>query len=378
MNRRVLIISIASVLGIALIAGIVWLVLANPFASQQVEGETPAPSGIVVLPSTSSIPLEPSSSPQPSDGPIAFQGICPDTWVGQTDTDTDGLPDAVESTYGTDANVVDTDGDGYTDSEEVRNGYHPLEATSSKRLDSDVDGLLDNEECIWQTDAFNPDSDDDGFQDGSEVSNGYDPTKTGDGTGNDRIGSPPSTPPVGGGFATPFPTQPPVATTRPPVNNPGQPTPIPRQLSTAPLQISLVSFSQLRITSATAPADIKTYLTQVDGLRPQELADGQAISSAIQSAAAGNVEQLASVRSQIGQFSAALKGVSTPKPAQEYHQLYVSLIDFTVQQLATIEQNATGDQAKAAQAVLNIQNTLPSYVTRLSSLRQAVEGASNQ
>ena len=149
-------------------------------------------------------------------------------------------------------------------------------------------------------------------------------------------------------------------------------------LSQTPLEVALIPFAQLNITISTASADVKTYLTQIDGLRPQELSDGTAITSAIQSAATGNVAALAQVRTRIQQFVTSLKGVPTPRPAQEYQQLYVSLLDFTVQRLQTIEQHATGDQQKAAQAVLDIQNTLPSYVNRLTSLRQQVEGVANQ
>ena len=42
------------------------------------------------------------------------------------DTDEDGLPDEMETAYGTDPNNPDTDGDGYKDGEEVKNGYDPL------------------------------------------------------------------------------------------------------------------------------------------------------------------------------------------------------------------------------------------------------------
>ena len=44
----------------------------------------------------------------------------------ELDTDQDGLSDADESTYGTDPNNPDTDGDGYLDGPEVESGYNPL------------------------------------------------------------------------------------------------------------------------------------------------------------------------------------------------------------------------------------------------------------
>lgn len=267
--------------------------------------------------------------------------------------------------YGTDADASDTDGDGYADGEEVRAGYDPL---SAARLDSDSDGLLDNEECIWGTDVFDPDSDSDGFQDGAEVANGYDPTIKGDGNGSDKLSLP--------AIATPVPA-PPTSGTGSAFATP-TPAPVTPSLSQAPVQVTLIPFAQLKITSAAAPADVKAYLAQIDGLRPQELSDGTAITNAIQNAASGNVAALSQVRTRIQQFVTALKGVPTPTPAQNYHQLYVSLLDFTVQRLQVIEQNATGDQQKAAQAVLDIQNTLPSYVNQLTSLRQQVEGVTNQ
>ncbi len=43
-----------------------------------------------------------------------------------TDSDDDGLPDALEGALGTDKNNPDTDGDGYNDKDEIINGYNPL------------------------------------------------------------------------------------------------------------------------------------------------------------------------------------------------------------------------------------------------------------
>lgn len=41
------------------------------------------------------------------------------------DTDKDGLPDQLETIYGTNPNKADTDGDGFIDSEEIEKGYNP-------------------------------------------------------------------------------------------------------------------------------------------------------------------------------------------------------------------------------------------------------------
>jgi len=42
------------------------------------------------------------------------------------DSDQDGLPDYIEKILGTDKNNSDTDGDSYTDFDEIKNGYNPL------------------------------------------------------------------------------------------------------------------------------------------------------------------------------------------------------------------------------------------------------------
>lgn len=44
----------------------------------------------------------------------------------ELDNDQDGLPDYIEKVLGTDINNSDTDGDGYGDFEEIKNGYNPL------------------------------------------------------------------------------------------------------------------------------------------------------------------------------------------------------------------------------------------------------------
>ena len=44
----------------------------------------------------------------------------------ELDSDQDGLPDYIEKVLGTDLNNSDTDGDSYSDFEEIKNGYNPL------------------------------------------------------------------------------------------------------------------------------------------------------------------------------------------------------------------------------------------------------------
>lgn len=49
------------------------------------------------------------------------------------DSDNDGLPDDLETIYGTDPQNPDTDGDSYNDAQEIENGYNPL---GTGRLDT--------------------------------------------------------------------------------------------------------------------------------------------------------------------------------------------------------------------------------------------------
>ena len=72
---------------------------------------------------------------------------------GDEDFDSDGLSNAGEIILGTDLRSADTDGDGINDGDE----------------DSDRDGLSDGDEVTRGTDPFNVDTDDDGWHDGAEV-----------------------------------------------------------------------------------------------------------------------------------------------------------------------------------------------------------------
>lgn len=95
-----------------------------------------------------------------------------DDWSDAPDSDGDGLPDALECTYGTLVDVGDTDGDGLSDGEEVL-----VHMTDPFELDTDSDGLGDGDE-LWgnnPTDPNDPDSDDDGALDGEEYWSGTDP-----------------------------------------------------------------------------------------------------------------------------------------------------------------------------------------------------------
>jgi LPXTG-site transpeptidase (sortase) family protein len=93
------------------------------------------------------------------------------------DRDGDGIPDYLEtSLFGTDPMNPDTDGDGYSDWEEILNGYDPL-SHSREKVDLDGDWLKDE----WEINRYgtNPrlaDTDGDGVNDGEEIAAGSSPT----------------------------------------------------------------------------------------------------------------------------------------------------------------------------------------------------------
>jgi lipoprotein-anchoring transpeptidase ErfK/SrfK len=103
------------------------------------------------------------------------------TAFGQVDSDQDGLIDSLEIQYGTDPNLADTDGDGYADKAEVDAGYSPRhgESVRLEDVDSDNDGLHDAFEIAFGTQVLNTDTDGDGYTDGTEIKNGFDPNQGG-------------------------------------------------------------------------------------------------------------------------------------------------------------------------------------------------------
>jgi len=97
---------------------------------------------------------------------------------GQMDTDKDGILDQDElKIYKTNPENSDTDGDGYNDWQELNNGYSPLDANPIKLEDADYDNdsLSDRMELNFHTDLSKDDTDGDGYTDGQEIQNGYDP-----------------------------------------------------------------------------------------------------------------------------------------------------------------------------------------------------------
>lgn len=96
------------------------------------------------------------------------------------DSDRDRVSDDDENfVYYTNPNNPDTDGDGYTDYEELMNDYSPHAiGLRLDQYDFDDDGLNDKFERLLGTDIGNPDTDGDGFLDGTEFYYGYDPTNS--------------------------------------------------------------------------------------------------------------------------------------------------------------------------------------------------------
>lgn len=104
-------------------------------------------------------------------------GIGPALAQGLVDADADGLHDAWEtSVFGTNPASKDTDGDGYDDLTEIKNGFDPLGKGVKAYGDFDEDGLLDRFEILFKTDPTVKDTDDDGYFDGQEVAAGFSPT----------------------------------------------------------------------------------------------------------------------------------------------------------------------------------------------------------
>lgn len=91
----------------------------------------PAPATVNVVPApvppppVNVAPPEPEPEPEPELVPAADQ-----------DTDRDGLTDAEELLLGTDINLADSDGDGYSDSVELSNLYNPVGIAPQRLLDA--------------------------------------------------------------------------------------------------------------------------------------------------------------------------------------------------------------------------------------------------
>ncbi len=83
----------------------------------------------------------------------------------------------------TDGTKIDTDGDGQSDGLELAIGQDPADAGNStftipddlKAVDQDSDGIIDVDESYFGLSATKTDTDGDGYSDGEEIINGFDP-----------------------------------------------------------------------------------------------------------------------------------------------------------------------------------------------------------
>jgi LPXTG-site transpeptidase (sortase) family protein len=60
-----------------------------------------------------------------ADTASTFAGGIDKNILQNTDWDNDGLENYIETLHGTNPNIADTDGDGYSDAQEIKNGYDP-------------------------------------------------------------------------------------------------------------------------------------------------------------------------------------------------------------------------------------------------------------
>ncbi len=111
-----------------------------------------------------------------SDGVVDMYDICHDQ-DDSVDVDGDKIPDCIDDIVVDTIYLVDTDGDGYTDGEEIDSGTNPADAneypgSAEISKDTDGDGLSDvDEETIYGTDPSLSDTDGDGYPDLLEVTN---------------------------------------------------------------------------------------------------------------------------------------------------------------------------------------------------------------
>ncbi len=318
----------------------------------------------------------------PGGANTSATAVHPDTWPGQPDQDGDLLPDAVEDLYRTEKNNPDTDGDGHTDAEEIKNGYDPLRA-GNVRLDSDRDVLLENEEFQWRTDPFAPDTDGDGFPDGAEVRQGFDPATKGDGRGSDALPArrvraaeqaaeslrPNSrstnyTEGLAGIFLGNRPL-------REANKIPVSPERVQQLLDSARLDTTLpeVRVSEFTIAATNTATDVQTYLATLDAISPTAITDTTRLSNALAAAFSGMTESLAGVRVIWQQYEQTLLATPTPASAVEYHRLFVATVRFAIRRFQMIEQTAANDPARAYLATRELQDALAANLPRLQTFR---------
>ncbi len=174
-NKRVIVLLGGGLVVVLLMAALGMVVMNVLFKDESVTSTVVVTSPTVsVMPTTVLSPSVTMTEELPTVSPLST--INPQTTMtaeeAVSDADEDGLTAAEEEHYNTDPNEADTDGDGYTDGEEVKAGYDPL---GPGKLDSDNDGFPDPDERAFGTDPYDPDTDGDGYEDGAEIDNGFNP-----------------------------------------------------------------------------------------------------------------------------------------------------------------------------------------------------------
>ncbi len=109
---------------------------------------------------------------------LAVSLVLPRQILAMVDSDGDRVSDQDEQKiYYTNPFLADSDGDGYSDWLELNTGYSPHnpQQVSLEDNDQDNDGLSDRLELDFHTNLLLADSDGDGYTDGDEVINGYNP-----------------------------------------------------------------------------------------------------------------------------------------------------------------------------------------------------------
>lgn len=134
---------------------------------------TPLTAALVIL--TALTFAAPAVSAQDAEGGAALVTILADD---ATDSNSDGLPDAVKRALGADPYASDSNGDGIPDVWKVRYGLDPL-CMENAAWDMDGGGLSNFEEYLFGTNPYRRDTSKNGFWDSFEVAWGSDPVDNG-------------------------------------------------------------------------------------------------------------------------------------------------------------------------------------------------------
>lgn len=347
MNKKIILLA-SGVVAIAIVAaGVIFYFNSgkndrNPLPQK----ETPEPT---VSPNFSQTTPTPSLDPQ--------KYACPDSWIGLSDQDKDGLPDITEELYKTNQTIADTDGDGYQDGAEVRNGYDPLISIGNPRLDSDQDEYFENDECKIKSDPFNRDTDGDGYEDGVEVKNGYHPLIA----GSAKLTS------------TPWPTEPTnyldIDPTIDATPTPTLPAATPTATPVANAQgWQLIGANEIKKIPGNSKTDIRAYLASIDSISPQGITLD--LPTALLAAFQGSPDKLRAIVTKLKQHENKLLQVSVPPSAVEHHILFVSLVRYVNAQLIKIADLAGKNPEQQRFEAVQLQNKLSETLKKITALKE--------